>query len=141
MRQLLVLIVIMSITASCKKSSTSHNSHWTFRDITHYGDGYTLDYDQSLNAVEFNTADKTSVVFLKLPIKSGVYSISSTHTDSLHCTVYASISGNDPYVSTDQAGTVSVTVANGKITAVYNNVSLQSISSSDNGTVSAVIQE
>ena len=127
--------------ASCKKSGNSHASYWTFKGIIHYGDAFTLDYDHSLEAFEFSTADKTAVAFSSLPVKSGVYNVRSIISDSTQCIVYASIGGNDPYASVDQDAKVSVTVSNGKITAVYNNVSLKSISSSDLGNVSATLVE
>lgn len=117
---------------SCKKSNSSSSaptvttSQWMYNNITYKadtsffvnnGEGYTLESD-----IDDTAGNVAEIIFPVQPKSSANFSVvgpTASPTDT-QCQI-AFGNNNDTYISKG-GGTVAITIANGKITAVFSNI-------------------
>ena len=128
----IALIALITIF-SCKKSNnnsttpTITSSQWTYNSITYKGDTTFFIDDGGgnyiLQSYINDTASHTAAVYFGTkPSKSGTFTVvdNNTNPTATQCSIYYGTLSED-YQSTG-GGTVTVTIANGKITAVFSNI-------------------
>jgi major membrane immunogen (membrane-anchored lipoprotein) len=140
----IVALIALITIFSCKKSNnnstppTVTSSQWTYNNITYKGDTTFFIDDGGgnyiLQSYINDTASHTAAVYFGTkPTKSGTFTVvdDNTNPTATQCSIYYGTLSEE-YESTG-GGTVTITIANGKITAVFSNIA------SENGSVSSKI--
>ncbi|MBN9381508.1 MAG: hypothetical protein J0H74_12125 [Chitinophagaceae bacterium] len=135
-----IFVVAAGLTAmvvsSCKKSSSGPAvSHWTFNNQSYTATSTGFPSTPAHTLIAYDTAVqpqlKVELVFGHMPTSNqsfGVVNAFSGTIDSLHCAI-GLISGPASSMgiagASSGGGTVNVTLSNGKVTASFNNISIQ----------------
>jgi hypothetical protein len=127
-----VALIALITIFSCKKSNSSSttptvtSSQWMYNNVTYKGDttffiddgtGYTLE-----SYVDDTASHVAGIEFGTKPLKSGSFAVvdGNTNPTATQCSVYFGTL-SDEYGSIT-GGTATITIANGKITGVFSNI-------------------
>ena len=141
-KMMMAAFFAIALTACGKKndSSTSPStSTWTVGGANYTASTTVFSGNELLSIDKTNSQVSIGVLFNARPA-AGTYTVVSSNIGSGQCTIQATGTGNNVYVS-QGGGKVTITVNNGKLHASFSGVPMVNVSSQPSGTATGELSE